>query len=174
MKRSGFKNPGKPLAPGKGFKPRAAPMGRGISTLATRKPLVANKPIERGGVQLQTRGALTRAKTPLRTRSKTNSDPRPKTGEAELCRGQPCYLRVPGILAHPGDTVVPCHSNQARHGKGKGIKAHDRFTVPGCHACHAELDQGKRFTREEKFALWDAAFARWEIVRAQIQQSVAT
>jgi hypothetical protein len=49
-----------------------------------------------------------------------------------------------------------------------GIKAHDEFTVPGCDACHRELDQGNRFTREEKFEIWDQAYARWKPVRDQL------
>lgn len=145
MKRGGPLKRSTPLKQG-GKEMKRSPMSRGASTLKTMKP-------------------MTRAAAPMRARSKTNSDPRPKTGEAELCRGQPCYVRVPGVHAHPIDTVVPCHSNQARHGKGRGIKAHDKYTVPGCVFCHMEIDQGNRFTREEKFALWDDAYARWEPVR---------
>jgi len=78
-----------------------------------------------------------------------------------MCRGQRCYLLLPGIHCAPIDTVVPCHSNQAKHGKGMGIKALDIYTVPGCCNCHRELDQGMRFTREEKFAFWDAAYKHW-------------
>lgn len=147
------------------------------SALVRKTPLKQGKPMVRGSSVLKTSKPMNRgtstltSKKPIRKRSKTNSDPRPKTGEAELCRGQPCYLLVPGITAHPGETVVPCHSNQARHGKGKGIKAHDRHTVPGCMYCHAEIDSGNRFTRAEKFALWDAAFARWEVTRASLLKS---
>lgn len=141
MKRSGFQNRGKPLE-------RTQPMNRGAGTL---KP---------GGPLARTSG-LKPAGKPMRSRSKTNSDPRPKTGEAELCRGQPCYLAIPGVCCRDPATVVPAHSNQARHGKGRGIKAFDAFTIPACWACHAEIDSGKRFTREEKFALWDAAYERW-------------
>lgn len=119
---------------------RKTPMARGTSTLA-------------------------RQSKPMRSRSKTNSDPRPKTGEAELCRGQPCYLRIPGVCVGGTETTVPCHSNQARHGKGRGIKAYDTYTVPGCWRCHAAIDQGAQLTREEKFALWDDAYARWVLVR---------
>jgi hypothetical protein len=125
---------------------KRSPMSRGASTLKSTKPMA-------------------RAAAPMRSRSKTNSDPRPKTGEAELCCGQPCYLLIPGIPQHDPGTVVPCHSNQLAHGKAKGMKAHDKFTVPGCWLCHRELDQGSRFTREQKFALWDDAYARWEPVR---------
>lgn len=99
----------------------------------------------------------------LAPRSKRNSNPRPATGEAALCKGQPCYLRIPGTCT--GQAHDPCHSNQAAHGKGKGVKAHDVYTVPGCRSCHNELDQGIRYTREEKFALWDDAYARWAPVR---------
>jgi hypothetical protein len=141
-----------------GFKPRTEPMARGTSTLKTTKPM--------------NRGAgIARASKPMAARSKTNSRPRPKTGHAALCRGQPCYLRIPGVCT--GTAHDPCHSNQERHGKGKGIKAHDIYTVPGCRCCHNELDQGMRYDRAEKFALWDAAYARWAPVRdALLQQNV--
>lgn len=111
------------------------------------------------------RGAgLARQSKPIRKASRTNAK-REKTGEDKLCRGQRCYLAIPGCCRNDLASVVPCHSNQLVHGKGKGIKALDKFTVPGCRHCHAELDQGMRFTKEEKFAIWDAAYARWEPVR---------
>lgn len=81
------------------------------------------------------------------------------------CRGEPCFLRMHGCLGG-GETVVPCHSNQARHGKGMGIKAKHEFTVPGCANCHALIDQGPGL-REHKFAVWDVAFEAWEPVRAR-------
>lgn len=84
------------------------------------------------------------------------------------CRGEPCYLRVPGVCPmNPSDeTVVPCHSNQARHGKGIGVKAKNEFTVPGCIACHAWIDQNRSGApRQVKFDVWDRAFAEWEPVR---------
>lgn len=137
----------KPLA-------RSAPMKRGSV------PLIAKKPIARGSV------ALARNAAPMRSRSKTNSTPRPATGEAKLCKGQPCYLRIPGICT--GQAHDPCHSNQAIHGKGKGIKAHDEYTVPGCRPCHNELDQGMRYSRIEKFDIWDRAYAAWKPVRAAL------
>lgn len=87
------------------------------------------------------------------------------------CRGELCFIRIPGICIGGVDTTVPAHSNQSKHGKGMGIKADDKYTVPACHACHVEIDQGNRFSREEKFALWDAAYARWEPVR-EIKLSV--
>lgn len=105
---------------------------------------------------------------PMRARSKTNAK-RASGGEDKLCRGQVCYLAIPGCCRRDIASVVPCHSNQLRHGKGKGIKALDLFTVPGCRDCHAEIDQGKRFTKEEKFRIWDDAYARWAPVRDQLK-----
>lgn len=83
------------------------------------------------------------------------------------CKGELCYLRIPGVCIGGMDTTVPAHSNQGKHGKSMGRKADDRFSVPACHACHAEIDQGGRFTREQKFAFWDAAYEAWEPVRAE-------
>ncbi|WP_321814681.1 MULTISPECIES: nuclease domain-containing protein [unclassified Paraburkholderia] len=83
----------------------------------------------------------------------------------DACRGEQCYLRVAGVCSHCSESVVPCHSNQARHGKGMGIKAAHEFTVPGCQACHAWIDQGAA-PREAKFGVWDSAFERWAPVRA--------
>lgn len=89
----------------------------------------------------------------------------------EACRGQPCYLKIEGVCVGGTDTTVPCHSNQAKHGKGMGIKADDKYTVPGCHACHAELDQGHLFSKEEKFSIWDSAFEVWEVDRKALIDS---
>lgn len=80
------------------------------------------------------------------------------------CKDEACYLRVLGVCIGR-NTVVPCHSNQARDGKGMGIKAKHERTVPGCQACHAWLDQGPA-PREVKFRQWDVAYARWLPVRA--------
>ncbi|WP_354684421.1 nuclease domain-containing protein [Cupriavidus necator] len=84
----------------------------------------------------------------------------------EACRGEPCYLLIPGAPAHPLESVVPCHSNSQEHGKGMGIKADDRFSVPGCGWCHHQIDQGNRLTKEERRAYWDDAYTRWVPVRA--------
>jgi hypothetical protein len=84
----------------------------------------------------------------------------------EACRGERCYLNVFGVCLHDPSTVVPCHSNQSRHGKGMGIKAKHEFTVPGCCACHVFIDQGSA-TREYKFDVWNQAYAAWEPIRAR-------
>ncbi|MGF6764037.1 hypothetical protein P3T24_004368 [Paraburkholderia sp. GAS33] len=86
----------------------------------------------------------------------------------DACRGEECYLRVPGICcsigwAHP--SVVDCHSNQSIHGKGAALKAKHEFTVPGCANCHYWLDFGPA-PRETKVQAFDAALERWTITRA--------
>jgi hypothetical protein len=83
----------------------------------------------------------------------------------EACRGESCYLRVPGVCCGRADTVVPCHSNQSKHGKGAGIKAKHEFTVPGCFTCHSWLDQGDA-PRETKVMTFDAALGLWAPARA--------
>lgn len=124
--------------------------------------------------------ALTR-KAPMKRTPIARSRPAPKMtarrGPARVlrrdqaaldaCRGECCYLRLSGIcLGSVGiDTVVPAHSNQSIHGKGRGIKAHDRYTVPACYACHAVIDSGHQLTRAERFGAWDCAYARWEPIR---------
>lgn len=86
----------------------------------------------------------------------------------DACRGEPCYLRVPGVCRRdPKDpTVVDCHGNWADTGKGLGLKAADRFSVPGCGPCHYWLDFGVTASRDEKRAVFFAALAKWEPVRA--------
>lgn len=79
------------------------------------------------------------------------------------CRGEDCYLRTWGCVGG-GETVVPCHSNQSKHGKGMGIKADHKYTVPGCWVCHSRLDQS-HFSRAEKTEWWDRAYAEWEPIR---------
>ena len=86
----------------------------------------------------------------------------------DACRGQDCYLQVPGVCPRiPEDpTVVDCHGNWADTGKSMGLKAADRFSVPGCAPCHYWLDFGTTATRDEKRAVFFDALARWEPVRA--------
>ena len=135
-----------------------------------RSELVRKTPMKPGTKPLQARAPMARGQSRMRA-SKPKAD-KPKRAARNagpdylaMCRGQTCYLLMPGVLAHPINTVVPAHSNQIRHGKGMGMKALDVYTVPACSACHAELDQGMRFTKEEKFALWDAAYEKWEADR---------
>ncbi|WP_186163136.1 nuclease domain-containing protein [Burkholderia gladioli] len=115
--------------------------------------------------------SLTRTSTLKRQKAIVKRVKRPTVAEGSkylaACRGEPCYLRVPGIcwLLDVDYTVVPCHSNQAKHGKGMGIKANHEFTVPGCRACHAWIDQGAA-PRAQKIETWDRGYAAWVPVRA--------
>ena len=132
---------------------------RSTSTLA-RAPF---KPPTR---QLDQIGRL--AAKPLRQRKPKSAKLKARNAGPDylaMCRGQRCYLQIPGVCTNDRETVVPCHSNQAKHGKGMGIKALDIFTVPGCACCHRELDQGMRFTRAIKFFLWDSAYQNWQVDR---------
>ena len=108
------------------------------------------------------RGQALKAKAPMKRRYKPAAA-RENREYALACYGEPCYLRI--VPCAKRDTVVPCHSNQAIHGKGAGIKADDLYTVPGCMHCHYELDQGKNLSREQRKEAWDRAYARWKIAR---------
>lgn len=87
------------------------------------------------------------------------------------CRGEECYLRVPGVCVSIGwshETVVDCHSNQMRDGKAGAMRADNEKTVPGCGPCHAWLDQNRAGTpKQEKFDVWDRAYAEWVPRRAR-------
>ncbi|SAL20436.1 gp74 [Caballeronia cordobensis] len=127
------------------------------------KPLVSKTPMKRSPFKTADR-ATTLRRSAMKARVKK---PTVEEGSKYLaaCRDEPCYLRVFGVCVGR-ESVVPCHSNQLRHGKGKGIKAKHEFTVPGCWACHAWIDQGKA-AREVKFSTWDRGYERWVPVRAE-------
>lgn len=118
----------------------------------------------------KTYATLSRAAPIARSSAMKSKPKRPTVAEGSkylaACRGEPCYLRVNGICMHSPLTVVPCHSNQSKHGKGMGIKAAHEFTVPGCHACHAWLDQGPA-ARDTKVLVFDAGLEMWVPVRAR-------
>lgn len=111
------------------------------------------------------RGTSTLKRTPFKHR-----EPRKRVGHnaamRNACRGQQCYLAVPGVClgATGAATVVPCHSNSHEHGKGMGLKADDIYTVPGCMACHQWLDQGPA-PKQLKRDIWELAYSRWQPVR---------
>lgn len=110
------------------------------------------------------------ARAPMKRAAWTKHAPKKRAGHNKAylnaCRGELCYLRIPGICIGGIDTTVPAHSNEQAHGKGMGLKADDRYTVPACMACHHEIDQGSRPSKHERFAIWRAAYAAWEPVRA--------
>ncbi|KGD36841.1 nuclease domain-containing protein [Burkholderia pseudomallei] len=118
--------------------------------------------------------SLTRTATLKRQKAIVKRIKRPTVAEGSKYlaarRGEPCFLRVPGVcrLNPLDETVVPCHSNQSRHGKAGAMKARNEFTVPGCGACHAWIDQNRVGTpKQAKFDVWDRAYEEWEPVRAR-------
>ena len=76
-----------------------------------------------------------------------------------LAKGRQCLVRSP-ICCGRDDTVVACHSNSLRHGKGRGLKAGDQWTVWGCVECNRYLDQYAGASKDEKQSLFDEAHAR--------------
>lgn len=103
---------------------------------------------------------------PFRRTPIVKHKPKPRPGHdkamLEACRGQDCWLAIPGVCQGDVATVVPCHRNE---GKGMGLKVPDVFTVPGCLHCHSAYDSGRHLTREEKRAIWNAAYERWQPYR---------
>lgn len=53
----------------------------------------------------------------------------------DLCRNRPCIA-----CGADDGTIVPAHSNQQAHGKGKGIKSGDWTVIPCCASCHFQFD----------------------------------
>lgn len=111
------------------------------------------------------RGASQLKRSPMKRRS-----PKRRAGHnsamRNACRGQQCYLAVPWVCLGAAGiyTVVPCHSNDPKHGKAMGLKADDIYTVPGCMACHQWLDQGPA-PKQLKRDIWELAYSRWAPVR---------
>ena len=73
----------------------------------------------------------------------------------ELLRQLPCQNC--GI---ENGTIVACHSNQSKHGKGMGMKAPDSLVGALCSTCHYELDNGRKLSKEERVHLWDQAYIK--------------
>jgi hypothetical protein len=71
----------------------------------------------------------------------------------------PCTFQIEDVCVG-GPTSQPCHSNFAKHGKGKSLKAHDCYVAAGCDACHRELDQGHKLSRDERVELFQRAFEK--------------
>lgn len=78
----------------------------------------------------------------------------------DLARGEPCYLRIPGICIGGTETTVPCHGNGAIFGKGMARKADDTSACPGCFACHRWLDQGPA-SAADKMRAYLAGCSAW-------------
>ena len=58
-----------------------------------------------------------------------------------------------------GEQVQAAHSNWSG-GKGRGIKADDNLVAALCQKCHWEVDQGHTLTKEQRQAMWQAAYEK--------------
>lgn len=108
---------------------------------------------------------FSRTRAPRMTARKSKARPGHDKAMLQACRGEQCYLAIPGVCHGDVATVVPAHANWSAYGKGLGLKAKDEFTVPACMHCHAELDQGRVFSKEERRLIWEAAYRAWQPVR---------
>lgn len=113
-------------------------------------------------------GTATLERTPMKKKARKHRPEYHDKRMLNMCRGQACYLCMPGIACSELDSVVPAHSNEAALGKGAGLKAPDLYTVPACHSHHSELDQGNKFTKDEKKRMWRAAYAAWGPIREKL------
>lgn len=143
-----------------------------------RSELKRKTPLRAGGARISsgTGATLTRQSTLQRAAIKRRA-PKKRAGHEPkylaACRGEPCFLQIPGVCRGERDTVVPCHANWSDYGKGMGIKAPDIYTVPGCARCHACLDQGMTLTKAEKRATWEWAYTRWSAARdSKLQEAL--
>ena len=143
-----------------------------------RSELKRKTPLRAGGARFSsgTGATLTRQSTLQRAAIKRRA-PKKRAGHEPkylaACRGEPCFLLIPGVCRSERDTVVPCHANWSDYGKGMGIKAPDIYTVPGCARCHACLDQGMTLTKAEKRATWEWAYTRWSAARdSRLQEAL--
>ena len=140
--------------------------------LSRRSPLTRKTPLRAGGARLSSGTGAPLARQPkLQRAAIKRRAPKKRAGHEPkylaACRGEPCYLQIPGVCRGERDTVVPCHANWSDYGKGMGIKAPDIYTVPGCARCHACLDQGMTLTKAEKKATWEWAYTRWSAAREE-------
>lgn len=125
--------------------------------LRSTSTLQVSKPMARGGARMR----ASKPKSEKPKRAARAGDER----YLAMCRGQRCWLLVPGVSYHNPETVVPCHSNSLARGKGMGMKAPHEFTVPGCMVCHQEIDQGALLTKEERADIWESAYEKWSAYR---------
>ena len=70
----------------------------------------------------------------------------------KLAKDAPCVL-----CGSNDGTVVACHSNQLRDGKGTGIKSHDYRIAYLCNLHHFIIDNAKELSKEERINLWEDA-----------------
>lgn len=133
--------------------------------------MIRSAPLKRTGFARDPAAGFSSFTKPRKAMKRTSHKPTVAEGSKYLaaCRGEECYLRVSGVcesLGWAADTVVPCHSNQSRHGKAGGRKAGNVFSVPGCGACHKWIDQNRVGTpKQVKFDVWDMAYEMWLPIR---------
>jgi hypothetical protein len=70
----------------------------------------------------------------------------------DLCRDQPCYIRLPGICNGNPETSVPAHLRLSGV-SGMGIKAPDIFVCPGCIECHDAVDRRRHTHLDRDYVL---------------------
>ena len=143
-----------------------------------RSPLTRKAPLRATGFRRTPQGfaGQDRQSTLQRTAIKRRA-PKKRPGHEPkylaACRGESCYLQIPGVCRGELESVVPCHANWSDYGKGMGIKAPDIYTVPGCFRCHTCLDSGFSLTGDEKRATWEWAYTRWSAARdSKLQEAL--
>ena len=84
----------------------------------------------------------------------------------DLARESPCQHC--GIM---DGTIVACHSDQIRDGKGTGIKSHDFRVAYMCAKHHFEMGDGNKLSREERREMFEEAHRKtigWLFVNGHI------
>lgn len=82
----------------------------------------------------------------------------------KLCRGEPCYIRLPGICGDP-ETVVPAHLRLTGV-SGTGLKAPPIFACPACMNCHDAVDRRRFMNLDRDYVrlAHHEAVTRWQAV----------
>jgi hypothetical protein len=81
----------------------------------------------------------------------------------DLCRDQPCYIRLPEVCNGRTDTTVPAHIRLIGI-SGGSLKAPDILVCPACFECHDAVDR-RRYMSLDRDYVRLAHFegvARWQ------------
>lgn len=81
----------------------------------------------------------------------------------DLCRGQPCFIRLPDLCNSTPENSVPAHLRLGGI-SGYGIKAPDIFVCPACPNCHDAADRRRYMDLERDYVLkahYEGIF-RWQ------------
>lgn len=104
-------------------------------------------------------------------RTPFKSKPRKTSKIRQSAKGEDCTINLEGVCNYNSETVVWCHSNESKHGKGMGLKAHDEYGAYGCSSCHAVYDgQAKRpnwLTKEDVDLAFDFAIEKSRAILAR-------